>query len=125
MHGEIEPLKDALDVYGTDPRYSGITIIEIPLNVRPGPEWIACFNNPTTWSPSVHKAVVRGDRLIVRANSDRIEEDLKWVYSYVDQANKAYRPLVEQKEREKKRQQELAEKQEKARQALTERLRGL
>jgi len=112
-------------VVGTDPKYSGITVIEIPLSIRPSPDWIACFDNPATWSPGVHKAVVRGDRIIVKANSSRIEEDLKWIYSYIDQANKAYLPLMERKERDKRHQQELIENKENNRQALSERLRQL
>jgi len=125
MHGDIRPLKGALHVVGTDPKYSGITVIEIPLSIRPSPDWIACFDNPTTWSLGVHKAVVHGDRIVVKANSNRIEEDLKWIYSYIDQANKAYLPLMERKERDKRHQQELIENKENSRQALTERLRQL
>jgi predicted RNA-binding Zn-ribbon protein involved in translation (DUF1610 family) len=122
-HGEVRPLKNKLDVKGIDPKYSGITIIHMPLNLRPDLDWTNFFSNPTTWTPSVHKALVAGDHIVVRANSDRIEEDLKWIYSYIDQANESYRKFIIEKEQRLKREQEAEEKREKERRELAERLR--
>jgi hypothetical protein len=125
MPQDLQPLKDALVVKGTDPKSAWFTIIEIPLSGPPDQTWVDCFNNPASWSPSVHKSVVRGDRIIVRANSGRIEEDLKWVYSYIDQANAAYRPLMDRMAMEKNRQQELTEEKERELRLLTEKLRRM
>ena len=125
MHDDVIPLKGALDVDRRDPKLFGLTIITVPLNLRPDRDWIDCFNSPATWSVSVHKSIVQGDRIIVRANSSRIDDDLKWVFSYIDQANKSYHSLMERKQNEDRRLQELAEKREKERQALTDRLRRL
>ena len=80
------------------------------------------FNHPTSWTPSVHKALVAGDHIVVRANRDRIEEDLKWIYSYIDQANESYRKFIAERE-QLLRHQQLEPKREKEHRELAERLR--
>jgi len=52
-----------------------------------------------------------------------MEEDLKWIYSYVDHANEAYRKSIVQKELKMEEQQELEKQREKEREELVEKLR--
>ena len=122
-HGDVIPTKYKLEVKGTDPKYSGITIIHIPLNLRPDLDWTDFFSKPATYSQQVHKALVAGDHIVVRANSDRIEEDLKWIYNYIGQANESYRKFMAEKEQRRRQEQELEAKREKERRELAERLR--
>lgn len=108
---------------GTDPKASGLVIVEIPLDVRPDSDWADCFFNPTTSSVSVHPPRIFGDMIELRATKDRPEKDLEWVYKYIEQANECYRKKMEEKERERQRRAKIEAEGAEELRDLTEKLR--
>lgn len=100
-----------IKVLGIDPKHSGLVIVEIPLNAQPPSEWIDCFQHPSTWTPSLHPPAVNGKSIIWRAVKESVDKDIKWIFSYIEQANACYERVLKEKEKERER----IEKEESAR----------
>ena len=123
MHGDVLPLKDKVKAARIDPEASGLVIVEIPLNISPDLDWLQCFSYTTTWTPSVHLPRLSGALIEFRAMKEKPEQDLEWVYKYIDQANECYRKRIKEKEEEGRRHEKIRIDGVEDLRGMTERLR--
>jgi hypothetical protein len=111
-----------IKVIGIDQEHPGLVIIEVPLSVAPDNDWIECFRHPSTWTPSIHSPEVKGKSIVWRAVKETADKDIKWVFSYIDQANACYERILkekaEQKEQEEKKRSETEKELEKIQKKL-------
>jgi hypothetical protein len=101
-----------IKIRGFDPEYPGLVIVEIPLNEEPSAEWADCFRHPTTFTPGIHPPQVEGKAIVWRAYKDRVDKDIKWVFSYIDQANACYEQVLKEQKEERARREQEAKKKE-------------
>jgi len=92
-----------IKVRGFDPDHPGLVIVEIPLNREPDPEWIDCFEHPSKWTPSIHPPRINGKFIVWRADKDRVNQHIKWIFDYIDQANACYERVLKEKQEEEAR----------------------
>jgi hypothetical protein len=69
------------------------------LNLSPDDDWVQLFNNPTSYTTSIHKPVIdaRYQEITWDANEKNIKHDKHWIYDYVDDANKRYPPILQKR----------------------------
>lgn len=110
---------------GFDPDHPGLAIIEIPLNKEPDPEWINCFERPSKWTPSIHPPRVEGKFIVWRADKDRVDKNIKWIFDYIDQANTCYERALEKKQKKEERLQKQKRLKEKELEEIESKLENL
>jgi hypothetical protein len=123
LHGKVLPLKDKVKAARIDTESPGLVIVEIPLNLTPDSDWVQCFSNTTTWTPNVHLPRAFGALIEFRALKEKPEQDLEWVYKYIEQANECYRKRMREKEEEGKRQEKIRTDDAEDLRGMTDRLR--
>ena len=94
-HGDIHAIKTKVHAVRTDPTASGLVIIEIPLSEPPDPEWIDCFNHPRELVPSLHARSVSGRTIQIKADKSRPQDDVEWIYKFIEEANECYRQVLD------------------------------
>jgi hypothetical protein len=92
-----------IEIQGFDPDHPGLVVVAIPLNTEPDADWISCFEHPSTYSPSIHLPKVSGKYIIWKADKDRVDKHILWIFKYIDQANACYERVSREKEEKKAR----------------------
>ncbi len=93
-------------ILGRDSQYPGLFEVVFKLNKTPDNDWVNLFNNPTEHPINLQKPEVVGDKIHWLAAEKNITRDRHWIYDWVDDANKRYSPIAQQRIA-----QEMAEKQ--------------
>ena len=99
-----------MTIIGRNPKYSGLFDIHFTLNKDPDEDWEQLFNNPTTFSISVHPAKVYGNEIHWKASEEDIKNEKHWIYDWLEDANRRYLPIIKkrlEKEEEKLRKSQL------------------
>ena len=82
------------------------------LDKSPDDHWVELFNNLTHHTPSIHKPVVdsRNQEITWQADEENIKKDKHWIYDYVDDANRRFPPILQNRiaQREEERQRDKA-----------------
>lgn len=102
-----------IQVRGFDPKHSGLAIVWIPLNKAPDADWINCFEHPRTFATHIHPPKVQGPFIVWRADKDKADKDIEWIFKYIEQANTCYQEVLKEREERKARMQEQEKLEEK------------
>ena len=84
---------------------------------------VAVFQLHYDLDPSVHLPRLSGALIEFRAMKEKPEQDLEWVYKYIDQANDCYRKRMKEKEEEGRRHEKIRIDDAEDLRGMTERLR--
>lgn len=122
---EIQYIKGEIEAIERDPEHPGLIIVKIPLNQAPDSDWIECFiDNPLRWV-SVHKPAVEGDSILLRANEEKVEENVKYVLGCIKEANECYQKILEERRSREMETKEREIKEKETIEQITKRLRNL
>jgi len=67
------------------------------LDKTPDEDWVSLFEHPSSYTLSIHPASVFGDEIHWSASESDIERSKHWVYDWLDDANKCYLPVIQQR----------------------------
>lgn len=81
-------------IVGRNNKYPGLFDVRFSLNKSPDEEWIALFNNPSTFSVSIHPAKVYDNEIFWAASEEDIVSQKHWIFDWLEDANKRYLPLI-------------------------------
>jgi hypothetical protein len=103
-----------VEIEGRNDEYPGLFDVVFKLDKTPDEDWVALFENPSSFTLSIHPAKVYGDEIHWGASESDIERSKHWVYDWLDDANKRYLPVIQQriaqKEAQLRRTQQESEK---------------
>lgn len=81
-------------IEGQNSQYSGLYDVVFELDKRPDQDWCNLFDNPSTFSMSIHPAKVNGKLIRWQASEEHIKEKKHWIYDWVEDANNRFRPIA-------------------------------
>ena len=87
----------SVNIVGRNVKYSGLFDVKFILDQHPDQDWGTLFNNPSSFSVSVHPAKVIGNEIYWMASEDDIKQHKHWIYDWVEDSNKRYLPIVERR----------------------------
>ena len=82
---------------GRHPQYSGLLEVRFKLDKRPDQDWVTLFENPMTFTLSLHRAAVEGSEIVWYAGEDDIKTKKHWIDQWVKEANERYLPILQKK----------------------------
>jgi hypothetical protein len=82
---------------GRHPQYIGLLEVRFKLDKLPDQDWGILFENPTSFSPSVHKARLEGSDIVWYAGEDDIKNKKHWIEEWVKDANSRYLPILQRR----------------------------
>jgi hypothetical protein len=83
-----------VNILGRNTKYPGLFDVKFILNQHPEQDWCILFNNPTSFSVSIHPAEVIGNEIYWMASEGDIKQHKHWIYDWIEDANKRYLPVV-------------------------------